>query len=95
MWSGGFKKNLTVSQIGRILISTNAMCRPDADTPEIIQEHKRYLTFEALLLKNRVWVSVCKGLWDFEGKFLGKKVPRSSRLVLECRNHGPSGWKMG
>ena len=49
------------------------MHRLDADTTEIAQEHRRYLTFKALLLKNRVWVNVYQGLWDFEDIFSQKK----------------------
>ena len=67
------KKSLTVSQIVRILINTNAIRRLNANTSQIVQEHRRYLTFEAFLLKNRVWVSVYQGLSDFWTDFLCKK----------------------
>ena len=46
---------------------------PDANTTEITQERKPYLTFEALLVKNRVWVSVYQGGRGFWDKFSRKK----------------------
>ena len=66
-------EDLTLFQILCMFISTNAILGSDANAPEIAQERKPYLTFEAVLSKNRVWVNVCKGLWDFRGKFWAKK----------------------
>ena len=69
------RKKLTIFWIVCILLNTNAIRRSNANTLEIAQEPSESLTFEALLPKNRVWVNVCKGSWDFRGKFLAKKCP--------------------
>ena len=66
---------MTFFQIVCIFINTNAIRGSDVNTIEIAQEPSGCLTFKAVLPKNRVWVSICKGLWDFEGEFLEKKSP--------------------
>ena len=70
-------------QILCILINTNAIRESDANPTEIARESRRYLTFEALLPKNRVWVNVYQGSWGFWGKFLAKKCPAQFAFGFE------------
>ena len=67
------RKKLTIFWIVCILLNTNTIRRSNANTLEIAQEPSEYLTFEALLPKNRVWFSVYQGSWDFRDKFSRKK----------------------
>ena len=46
-----------------------------ADATQIAQEHRGCLASEPFLLKNRVWVNVYQGSWDFRDKFSRKKSP--------------------
>ena len=64
---------LTFLQISRIFINTNAMHQSGANAAEIAQKLRGCLASEPLVPKNRVWVSVYKGLSDICPEFLRKK----------------------